>query len=211
VIGGTLAAVLISSPLADLKRAAGFLRLIFDPVTVGVKPTIDEIARIATIARKEGVLAIEAERQRVADPLLKKTLKFVIDGFDPVAVREIIGAEIERARGEEERSAGLFERAARFAMGFGVLGAALGLISAAPALGDLPKAASGISAALASVLYGWAAAHWLLLPCAVKIRRKAEQRALVKEVVRAGVVGILEGLNPHLLQERLGVFSRDGA
>jgi flagellar motor component MotA len=39
-----------------------------------------------------------------------------------------------------------------------------------------------------------------------KLKRKAKLRAIRKEVVMVGIVGIQEGLNPHFLKEKLEVY-----
>jgi len=49
-------------------------------------------------------------------------------------------------------------------------------------------------------------ANLFLIPLGTKIKRKAAQRMMAKEVVKLGVIGIQEGLNPHFLQEKLEVF-----
>jgi len=38
------------------------------------------------------------------------------------------------------------------------------------------------------------------------MKRRAQQEALSKEVVKLGVIGIQEGLNPHFLNEKLEVY-----
>lgn len=43
---------------------------------------------------KEGVLAIEGARDQLKNPLFKRYIKFVIDGFEPQTVKEIMESEI---------------------------------------------------------------------------------------------------------------------
>src|SRR5688572_16265272 len=89
VVGGTLGAMLVSYPMQDIKKAVSLIPLIYKNVDLDVRPVIEEIIRIATIARKEGVLAVEGQRESIQNPLFKKSIKFVIDGFEPNTVKEI--------------------------------------------------------------------------------------------------------------------------
>src|SRR6476620_2729254 len=94
VFGGTAGAMLVSFTPQDIKKALSMLGVIYAKVDLDVRPIIDEIIRIATIARKEGVLAVEGQRDSITNPLFKKTIKYVIDGFEPNTVKEIIETDI---------------------------------------------------------------------------------------------------------------------
>lgn len=206
VVGGTLGAMMVSFPTSDIKKAISLIPLIYKNVNMDVRPVIEEIIRIATIARKEGVLAVEGQRESIQDPLFKKSIKFVIDGFEPNTVKEIIDTEIFLAFEEEEAAGKVFEGAGGFAPTIGIIGAVLGLIHVMSMLNDPSKIGEGIAVAFVATVYGVGLSNLFLIPWGTKLKRKAAQRMLAKEVVKLGVVGIQEGLNPHFLQEKLEVF-----
>jgi len=206
VVGGTIGSMLVAYPMQDLKKAVSLIPLIYKNVDMDVRPVIDEIIRIATIARKEGVLAIEGQRESIQNPLFKKSIKFVVDGFEPKTVREIIDTEIEIAFEEEENAGKVFEGAGGFSPTIGIIGAVLGLIHVMSMLNDPSKIGDGIAVAFVATVYGVALANLILIPWGTKIKRKAAQIMMTKEVVKLGVIGIQEGLNPHFLQEKLEVF-----
>jgi len=207
VLGGTAGAMLVSYPTEDIIRAFKLIPVIYKKVDLDVRPVIDEIIKIASIARKEGVLAVEGQRESIKNPLFKKTIKFVINGFEPNTVREIIETEIEPQLEEEETAGKVFEGAGGYAPTIGIIGAVLGLIHVMSLLNE-PGAdmGSGIAVAFVATVYGVGVANLILIPWGTKLKRKAHQRAMAKEVVKRGVVGIQEGLNPHFLQEKLEVF-----
>ena len=206
VFGGTFGAMLLSFPMQDVKKAFGMLGSVFQNVDLDVRPTIDEIIRIATIARKEGVLAVEGQRESIVNPLFKKTIKYVIDGFEPNTVKEIIDTEIYLTFEEEENAGKVFEGAGGYAPTVGIIGAVLGLIHVMSMLNDPSKIGEGIAVAFVATVYGVGSANLFFIPLGTKMKRKASQRMMAKEVVKLGVVGIQEGLNPHFLQEKLEVF-----
>ncbi|MBY0470537.1 flagellar motor protein [bacterium] len=206
VVGGTAGAMLVAYPTEDIVRAFGLIPLIFKKVDMDVRPVIEEIIRIATIARKEGVLAVEGQRESIQNVLFKKSIKYVIDGFEPNTVREIIDTEIFLAFEEEEIAGKVFEGTGGFAPTIGIIGAVLGLIHVMSMLNDPSKIGEGIAVAFVATVYGVGLSNLVLIPWGTKLKRKAQQRMIVKEVIKLGVIGIQEGLNPHFLQEKLEVF-----
>ena len=206
VLSGTFSAMLLSYPPEDIKKAISLIPSIYKPVDLDVRPTIEEIIRIATIARKEGVLAVEGQKDSIKNEMFKKSIKYVIDGFEPNTVKEIIETEIFLAFEEEENAGKVFEGAGGYAPTIGIIGAVLGLIHVMSMLDQPEKIGEGIAVAFVATVYGVAVANLLLIPWGTKIKRKAAQKMIPKEVVKLGVVGIQEGLNPHFLQEKLEVF-----
>lgn len=207
VFGGTLGAMFVSFPPQDITKAFSLIPLVYGKVDLDVRPTIDEIIRIATIARKEGVLAVEGQRDSIQNELFKKSIKYVIDGFEPNTVKEIIDTEIYIAFEEEENAGKAFEGAGGYAPTIGIIGAVLGLIHVMENLtAGTEKLGEGIAVAFVATVYGVGAANLFLIPWGTKIKRKATQRMMCKEVIKLGVVGIQEGLNPHFLQEKLEVY-----
>jgi chemotaxis protein MotA len=203
VVGGTLGATLLAYPAEDVKRAFELLPLIYRHAEGGTQPVIAEVVQVATLVRRDGLIAAEAMRAQIREPMLARGIKYVIDGFEPSAVREILDAEIDRALDEGERAAKVFEGAGGYAPTVGILGAVLGLIHVMTMLNEPSRIGEGIAVAFVATVYGVALANLVLLPWGNKLKRIAEQRVLAKELVRLGILGIQEGLNPMFIEERL--------
>lgn len=206
VAGGTFGAMLLSFPGSEIRRAFAAIPLVYREFRADPIPMIDEIIKVATIARKEGVLALESQKSKLKDPLLKRGIQFVVDGFEPSTVREILESEIDRGRDEDEAAARVFEAAGGYAPTVGILGAVLGLIHVMSMLNDPSKIGEGIAVAFVATVYGVALANLVLLPWGSKLKRRAALRAESRELVMQGVLGIQEGLNPQFLREKLEVF-----
>jgi len=142
VFGGTFGAMFLSYPAQDIRNAFRYLPRVYQEFKVDVRPVIAEIVEIATVARKEGVLAVEGRRESIENPLFRKTIKFVIDGFEPDTVKEIIDAEIYIKLEEEENAGRVWEGAGGYAPTVGIIGAVLGLIHVMQNLAD-PSAIGG--------------------------------------------------------------------
>jgi chemotaxis protein MotA len=206
VFGGTFGAMFVSFPQQDIKRAFGSFGIIFNKVDTDVRAVIDEIIRVASVARKEGVLAVEGMRDSIENPLFKKSIKFVIDGFEPQTVKDIMQSEIDLIFEEEEAAGKVWEGAGGYSPTIGIIGAVLGLIHVMGNLSDPSKLGDGIAVAFVATVYGVGAANLVFIPFGTKLKRKAHMRAMSKEVIKLGVIGIQEGLNPHFLREKLEVY-----
>ena len=215
VLGGTLTCTLMAFSLADVRAAMRALpeiwRLSAGANSASLDETVEEIHRVATLVRKEGLLAAEAARESIREPFLKKLLKFSMDGLELDAVREIGEAEIAQRLSEEEQVSRVFEAAGGYAPAIGVLGAVLGLIQVLAQLQKPEALGSGIAISFLSLVYGLILANWALLPWGTKLKRAARDRAARREVVLMGALGVQAGIAPQVLREKLRVVSAAGA
>jgi chemotaxis protein MotA len=207
VMGGATGAILLSYPLSDLKRAfTEGMRLVFKNYDTDYRPLIEEIIKVATVARKEGVLAIEGMRNSIQDPKLKRALKFVIDGFEPKTVSEILDTEAFHEFEETEISGKLLEGFGGYTPTVGIIGAVIGLIFVMNNLDKPDKIGPGIAVAFVATIYGVGFANLLFMPMGTKVKRMAGIIQMRNELIKVGIAGIQEGLNPHFLKEKLEVF-----
>ena len=210
VFGGTLGAVLVSFSFSDLRQAVGALRhLIFDPVRPA-EELITNIGKYATKARKEGIMKLEDDVDRVEDPFLRRGLSLAVDGATPATIRTMLEGESLSRFDHEEAPARVFESAGGYAPTIGILGAVLGLIHVMENLSDPTKLGSGIAVAFVATVYGVGSANLIFLPVATKLRTLAARNARRREIIVEGIMAIQEGLNPRLIDQKLrGLFAID--
>ncbi|MGZ3710629.1 MAG: flagellar motor protein [Bdellovibrionota bacterium] len=207
VMGGAAGAIMVSYPIDDLKRAfTEGMKLVFKNLNNDYRPLIDEITKVATVARKEGVLAIEGMRNNIVDEKFKKALKYVIDGFEPKTVTEILEAEAYFEFEETEIAGKLLEGIGGYTPTIGIIGAVLGLIHVMRNLSNPDAIGPGIAVAFVATVYGVGFANLWFMPMGTKVKRKAAIQQMRNELIKVGVQGIQEGLNPHFLKEKLEVF-----
>lgn len=209
--GGTAAAVLVAHPWHEIQRALGQLSSIYFGESEELEPLIEEIVKVAAVARKEGMLALEPQRESIQNPQFRRAIKYVIDGFESQTVQEMLKTELDLSLERDERAAKVFESAGGYAPTIGILGAVLGLIHVMTMLNDPSKIGEGIAVAFVATLYGVALANLVLLPWGARLKRHAQERTLHLELVQVGIAGIQEGLNPHFLQEKLEIFLAERA
>lgn len=206
VFGGSLAAVFISFPAEMVARTFRAVYGVFIVRQDSVDAVLDRILSYANMSRRKGVMALEAEIDRAPDPFLRAALGLAVDGANPKTVRQILEIESTARREHSEVPAEVLETAAGYAPTLGILGAVLGLIHVMESLSEPAKLGSGIAVAFVATVYGVGSANLVLLPLATKLRGRAREAALNREVIIEGIVALQEGLNPRLIEQKLQGF-----
>ncbi len=209
VLGGTLGAVMVTSPVPVLVRAAKQISLVFMSRDQSAEAATEELIGFATKARKSGIVSLEQDVESVSDPFLKKALNLAIDGMELKELRKMMELEIglEEQRAEEE--AKVYEAAGGYAPTIGIIGAVLGLIQVMKHLDNIEEVGHGIAVAFVATVYGVGLANIIFLPAGNKLKARARRAAMLRELVLEGVAGIVEGLNPKLIRIKLEAYSRE--
>ncbi|WP_274654131.1 flagellar motor protein [Paenibacillus humicola] len=206
VFGGTFAAVAVSYPLTRLKQIPGALRLAFSRSGADPYELIDRIVAMATVARREGVLALEKEANGMDEPFLRDGLLMVVDGTDPELTRQILMMEIDALERKREQQAKIFESAGGFSPTMGIIGTVMGLIHVLSNLSDPSLLGPSIAVAFTATLYGVAGANLVYLPIASKIKSNSEEHIQTMELMLEGVLALQAGENPQLIRKKLTSF-----
>lgn len=203
VFGGTAGALLVSFSYAEVRHALASLRTVFLWQGEPHARTIDTVIQHAVRARKEGILALENELPNIPDPFLQKAMAYVVDGTDPVMLRDMLEAENVNREEHDEIPARVWEAAGGYAPTLGILGAVLGLIQIMQHLTDPSKLGAGIAVAFVATVYGVGSANLIFLPMATKLKRKARHERLRRELMLEGALAIQDGTNHRLIGEKL--------
>jgi len=208
VLGGTLGATLLNTPLTVLSGAFRRLNSVFLDRTLPPGGLIEEIIGYAAKARKNGLVSLEQEAQSIEDPFLSKALNLAVDGTDLQEIRKMLELEIGLEEQTAEAEAKVFESAGGYSPTIGIIGAVLGLIQVMKNLANIDEVGRGIAVAFVATVYGVALANLFLLPAANKIKARVYQDVQRKELMLEGVIGIVEGLNPKLIRSKLEAYAR---
>ncbi len=209
VFGGTAGAVLIQFPLPvvlqSMRRLAG---VFFEPVAK-LEASLELLVSLSNIARRYGIVALDTELDTISDPFLRRVLMLAVDGTEPQALRKIVELELDNQCEREERLPQVFESAGGFSPTVGIIGAVLGLIQVMQQLDKIDMVGRGIAVAFVATIYGVGAANLMFLPAAGKLRIRLREEQVQREMVLEGVISILEGMNPRMLQTSLRSFLAD--
>ena len=206
VFGGTLGAVVASTPAGHLVSAARRCRSLIFRARGGYQATIENVMHFVFLARRSGVTSMETQAERVQDPFLRKALLLAVDTADAAEIRAQLELSVRREEERAEADARVFENAGGYAPTVGIIGAVLGLIQVMKQLDDISQVGRGVAVAFVATIYGVGLANLLLLPAAARIRTLARQDSLRCELIQEGVLAIARGLNPYLVKMRLENF-----
>jgi chemotaxis protein MotA len=206
VFGGTFAAILLSYPVALVRRTLSAVKDAFISYHEPVDLVLAEIIQYSQVSRRKGLIALESEIDRAIDPFLKIALALAVDGTNAKVARQILEVESDARREYAEAPAEVLETAAGYTPTLGILGAVLGLIHVMQSLSDPSKLGSGIAVAFVATVYGVATANLMLLPLATKLRGVARRGAINRELIIEGITAVQEGLNPRVIEQKLRGF-----
>jgi chemotaxis protein MotA len=206
VFGGTIGAVMIQFPLRVVQAAFQHLVHVFFDRSKDPRELISEIVEFAYKARKEGIVSLDSALGDIQDPFLKKTLMLAVDGTEPQEIRNMMELEIDNQSAHEENIPRVFESAGGFSPTIGIIGAVLGLIQVMQHLDDISEVGRGIAVAFVATIYGVGAANLFFIPAAGKIKIRLRQRQTLREMVLEGVISIIEGMNPRMIETKLNAF-----
>lgn len=206
VFGGTLGAVMVTTPLEVLKGAVGALVSVFMEKNLSPGVIVEEIIGYATKARKNGIVSLEQDADAVKDPFLRKALNLAVDGTDLQEIRKMMELEMTAEEHRAEGWAKVFEAAGGYAPTIGIIGAVLGLIQVMKNLENIEEVGKGIAVAFVATIYGVGSANLFFLPAGNKIRARAQAGLQLKELMLEGISGIVEGLNPKLIRTKLEAY-----
>lgn len=206
VFGGTLGAVLLQFPLPVVLSAAGRLAHVFFLPNINPGGRVQELVEYAKRARREGIVSLDAELDQIQDPCLQKSLMLAVDGTEPQELRKLMELDFENQAESEEKIPQVFESAGGFSPTIGIIGAVLGLIQVMQHLDKIDEVGKGIAVAFVATIYGVGAANLFLLPVAGKLRIRIREEQVLRELTLEGVVSLLEGMNPRMLETKLRGF-----
>jgi len=206
VLGGTIGATLVMFPGAHVKRAVKDAKRVFFAPHVAAGELVSRIVEFAQKARKEGIVAIEDDANKVEDPFLRKTLGLAVDGTSSKQIRDVMDLELRTAEEEAEAGPKVWEAMGGYSPTVGIIGAVLGLIHVMENLSDPSKLGSGIAVAFVATVYGVATANLFFLPMAGKLKVRNHHDAMMRELVVEGVCAMVDGDNPRLIEQKLQGF-----
>lgn len=204
VVGGTFGVTLMRIPLTDFLRSFGVLGKAFlnkkeDPTVL-----IEDAVRLADVARKNGLLALEGEE--IGNPFLQKGVSLCVDGHDPVFVKKMLSQEINQLINRHEVGQDMWKGVGDLAPAMGMIGTLVGLVQMLANMSDPASIGPAMAVALLTTLYGAMIANCFALPIVDKLGSVMNYERNNKELILETISGIQEGMNPKVLEGLLNSY-----
>ncbi|MCA0144499.1 motility protein A [Blastococcus sp. LR1] len=212
VIVATFGAAAASQTMDDLKKMPGWFKMAVMPAKVpGPTEQIQTLVSLAEKARKEGLLALEAQVKNIEDEFLRRGLQMGIDGTDPEELRAVLESEIEAKKTEDKVAAKFMNNMGGYAPTIGILGCIVGLMNVMGNLNEPELLGPMVSAAFIATLWGVMAANFWFLPMGAKILRVSALQAAQMELLVEGITEIQAGTSPRAVRMKLTSLVPPGA
>ncbi|MFZ4529235.1 MAG: flagellar motor protein [Undibacterium curvum] len=203
VFVGTLGAVLLQSRMATFRRGLRMLRWVISEPPDTSRKNIQDALNWSLIARREGFLSLERYMSNSDDAFINKGLRLVIDGVDPVRLKEILDVDISLYEMEQRQAARIWDSAGGYSPTIGILGAVLGLIHVMENLSDPARLGGGIAVAFVATIYGVGLANLFFLPVGHKLKEIIAREVTRREMLADIFFSIATGDSPRVIEERV--------
>jgi chemotaxis protein MotA len=203
VIGGTLGAVALQSPVHSFAAGLKMSLWVFIPPRMDPDAIIERVVYWSQVSRKEGLLTLEGELESVDDPFERRGLQMLIDGLEAEQFGDALDTEISAYEAQMKQAAKIWESAAGYSPTIGILGAVLGLIHVMENLAEPAKLGSGIAVAFVATIYGVGLANLIFLPMAKKLLATIARLVSLREMFLCGLISIANGDHPRIVESRM--------
>lgn len=206
VFGGTIATTLINYPLSDVMGVFTTAKNSFIQKDAPVERVIETLVNYATIARREGILALESQLSEADDDFLQRSVQLAIDGTSADLIKDILTTEIAFMEDRHAMGQSILSSIALFAPAFGMIGTLIGLVQMLTSMDDPSQIGAGMAVAILTTLYGALISNLLVLPVVGKLKVRTANELLQKEIIIEGILSIQSGDNPRIVEQKLKAF-----
>jgi chemotaxis protein MotA len=204
VFGGTFAAVIIGFGYENFKNMFKLVKLAYLPQKFEPKKIIYQIVQFSYKARKEGLLSLDKDINRVDYFFCKKLLRNAVDGTDPDSLQDLAELEMKSVQERHYSNIFIFTKMGGYAPTMGILGTVMGLIMALSHAGADPDSLiKSIATAFIATLWGVFSANLIWLPIADKLKKCHQEEKQMMELSLQGVLALQSGEIPAMVKTRL--------
>jgi chemotaxis protein MotA len=204
VFGGTFAAVIIGFGYDNFINLFKLAKLAYFPEKFEPKRIINSIVQFSYKARKEGILALDRDINKVDYTFCKKLLRSAVDGIDPDSLQDLAELEMKSVQERHYSNIFIFTKMGGYAPTMGILGTVMGLIMALSHAGADPNSLiKSIATAFIATLWGVFSANLIWLPIADKLKKCHQEEKQMMELSLQGVLALQSGEIPALVKARL--------
>ena len=204
VVAGSIAVVLARCTLGEFLGAIGVLGKAFSRKIENPFELINQLVELATIARKDGMIALEG--QDIKNAYMAKAVAMLVDGTDPDIIKSSLERDTAMMKQRHGMGVGVFSAWGEIAPAMGMVGTLAGLVIMLGNMSDPKAIGPAMAIALLTTMYGAILANVICLPMAQKLTNASALEAANNELILEGVLFMQSGGNPRVMGDMLGSF-----
>ncbi|MDR0747003.1 MAG: motility protein A [Helicobacteraceae bacterium] len=203
VLGGAVASIFISFKLEQVKKLGRVFGIVFKPQTYDIPAIIRKLVDYSTIARRDGILALESPVNQEENAFLKKGLAMAVDGNEPDVIRSLLELEVDESSSRHRGYSAMLEQFASLAGSFGMIGTLIGLVAMLINMNDPSSIGPAMAVAIITTLYGAIFGNAITAPMANLLNIRNSDEVMVRNLIIEGIMSIQAGDNPRILEQKL--------
>ena len=208
VIGGLSAAALLNTPLSLLASSLRAVFDIFGPGPGGRRAeSVAAVVSLCEAVRARGVVAFQEADPKAAGGYLATAAAAAGELNNPDLVAEVLRDEIANAFERRNEIVNVFRTMSILAPMFGLLGTLIGIVQVLRVMASPEQVGPAMAVAITTAFYGITLANGVCVPIAGKLRLRYIQEMRVRTMAAEGVVMILKGAVPMIVERRLRVYA----
>lgn len=206
VFGGTLGATLISYRAETLEIVYKVLKSSYGIRIKSPVEIVEILVDLSVKSKFRGILSLQEDEQESSMLFLRQALGYLVDGYNPAQMRDILNSEMYFFKLRRERSERVLRTMADYFPSFGLVGSVVGLIGMLAGVGSTDIILKTVPIALTSTLYGVIMANFFFLPFASNLRERTNKELLLQKIIMEGVIAIATEMSPRVLEHKLKSF-----
>ena len=209
VLGGTISALLVGFSLEEVKKAGPVLKGFFSYSSPDLKQYVGQFVDLSRVARRDGLLALDRSINELEDDFMSFGLQMAVDGIEEDAIEGLMDQKAKEDLSLRSFGGKFFMTAGAYCPAFGMLGTLIGLIQMLQNLTDPSQIGAGMAVALITTFYGALFANLIFLPMADKMNGQVAELRRAREMIKTGVLSIVQGDGPSMVEKRLQLYLGD--
>lgn len=209
VVIGTLGSVLFHCQWAHIKRGvAGFVQLFRSSPYRRPEEIIPVLVNLSERARaRNPVVALREVPEELAGGFLREAADVAMQNAqNPDLVRSLLERNVNFQRMDNNEVVNVFRAASVLSPMYGLIGTLIGIIEVLRNISNPENIGSPMATAISSAFFGIAFSNILYIPVAGKLRMCFQQEFITKALVVEGLVQIIKGEMPLMVEQHLWAF-----
>ncbi len=210
VVGLCFASLLISSSFAKFKIFLKTGKMVILPQKqMTPQDAIDELVRLAKVAKSQGRVALNKEVETIKQPFLKFGVQLLTEKTGHAFIKATLDNDIEEMENRHGSIHSMYANMASFGPVYGMVGTIIGLIQLLKGLSDASKIGPAMAVALITTLYGGIVSGVIFIPAKEKLKEMSEREAYLKRLITQGILMIEKEEIPSKVEKFLKSFLQD--
>lgn len=206
VVGTCTTVIFFAYPIGNVKSLVGVVKKAFFFKAFDLEKVIADMVSFAEIARRDGILSLEAAVKEIEDDFIVQGIQMAVDGTDPELIEQIMETDLENLVERHEVGKAMIDGIVKYAPAFGMIGTLVGLVAMLSDLSDPSSIGAGMAVALLTTMYGAMVANAVGGPIADRLSVRSSEEVLYKTIIIKGVMSIQQGDNPRVVESKLSTF-----